>query len=131
VNDTSHAAFDVTHTPLEGDEAVAYEKSRTEQQEAEAETRWDLAEKVLVGEMTLEDLPDDIGGYTSFTIEDYCTQVGQGPVRGRGREMLAKGDEGPVFQRHLWLREVNAMVEGRPLTDWALPAETFTTQTNL
>lgn len=130
VNDTSHAAFDVTHTPLEGDEAVAYEKSRTEQQEAEAETRWDLAEKVLAGEMTLEDLPDDIGGYTSFTIEDYCTQVGQGPVRDRGKEMLAKGDEGPVFQRHLWLREVNAMMEGRPLTDWALPVEPFTTQTN-
>jgi 5,5'-dehydrodivanillate O-demethylase len=130
VNDTAHAAFDVTHTPVEGDEAIAYEKSRTEQQEAEAEIRWDLAEKVLAGEMTLEDLPDDIGGYTSFTIEDYCTQVGQGPVRGRGKEMLAKGDEGPVFQRHLWLREVNAMMEGRPLTDWTLPAEPFTTQTN-
>ena len=52
-------------------------------------------------------------------------------MRGRGREMLAKGDEGPVFQRNLWLREVNALVEGRPLTDWRLPAEPFTTMTNM
>ncbi len=126
VNDTSHAAFDVTHTPLVGAEAEAYEKSRREQQEEEAETRWDLAEKVLAGEMTLEGLPDDIGGYTSFTIEDYTTQVGQGPVRGRGSEMLAAGDAGPVFQRNLWLREVNALVQGKPLTDWKIPDEPFT-----
>jgi hypothetical protein len=36
-------------------------------------------------------------------------------------------DEGPLFQRKLWLREISAMLEGRPLTDWTLPAEPFTT----
>jgi 5,5'-dehydrodivanillate O-demethylase len=127
VNDRSHAAFDVTHTPLVGEEARAYEKSRKEQQEREAETRWDLAEKVLAGEMTLETLPEDIGGYTSFTIEDYCTQVGQGSIAERGPELMAPSDEGPLFHRRLWLQEVNAMVEGRPLTEWKLPAEPFTT----
>jgi 5,5'-dehydrodivanillate O-demethylase len=127
VNDTAHAAFDVTHTPLEGEEARAYAESRRKQQEAEAETRWDLAEKVLAGDMTLEDLPDDIGAYTSFTIEDYVTQVGQGTIRARGPEFLAPGDEGPLFQRRLWLREINAMAQGKPLTDWQLPAEPFTT----
>jgi 5,5'-dehydrodivanillate O-demethylase len=127
VNDTAHAAFDVTHTLLEGDEARAYAASRKQQQEAEAETRWDLAEKILAGEMTLEDLPDDVGAYTSFTIEDYVTQVGQGPINGRGYEFLAPGDEGPLFQRKLWLREVNAMAAGKPLTNWQLPAEPFTT----
>jgi 5,5'-dehydrodivanillate O-demethylase len=125
VNDRAHAAFDVTHTPLEGDEARRYEESRRIQQEAEAEIRWDLAEKVLAGEMTLEELPDDMGGYTSFTIEDYTTQVGQGGIAERGPELLAPSDEGPLFQRNLWLREINALVEGRPLTEWKLPAEPF------
>ena len=129
VNDRAHAAFDVTHTPLEGDEAIAYAKSRSEQQEAEAVTRWDLAEKILAGEMTLEELPEDIGGYTSFTIEDYTTQVGQGAIRERGPELLALSDEGPLFQRKLWLREVAALLEGKPLTQWQLPAEPFTTMT--
>jgi 5,5'-dehydrodivanillate O-demethylase len=127
VNDAAHAAFDVTHTPLIGEEAKAYAKSRKEQQEAEAEIRWDLADKVMAGEMTLEDLPDDMGGYTSFTIEDYCTQVGQGPLKGRGDELMAVSDEGPLFHRRLWLQEVNALVEGKPLTDWRLPSAPFTT----
>jgi 5,5'-dehydrodivanillate O-demethylase len=127
VNDTTHAAFDVTHTPLLGDEALAYAQSRKEQQEREAEIRWDLADKVMAGEMTLEDLPDDMGGYTSFTIEDYTTQVGQGTIAERGPELMAPSDEGPLFHRRLWLQEVNAMAEGRPLTEWKLPAEPFTT----
>ena len=130
VNDRAHAAFDVTHTPLSGDEAIAYAKSRSEQQEAEAITRWDLAEKVLAGDMTLEELPEDIGGYTSFTIEDYTTQVGQGGIRERGPELLAVSDEGPLFQRKLWLREVSALLAGKPLTPWKLPAEPFTRMTN-
>jgi 5,5'-dehydrodivanillate O-demethylase len=122
VNDTSHATFDVTNTPLEGAQARAYLEARAEQEE-EAETRWDLAEAILGGEMTLEDLPDDMSGYTSFTIEDYVTQVGQGSIAERGAECLAVSDEGPIFHRRLWLREVNAMMDGKPLTDWRLPAE--------
>ena len=127
VNDRAHAAFDVTHTPLEGEDALAYRKSRAEQ-EAEAVERWDLAEKVLAGEMMLEDLPQDMSGYTSFTIEDYCTQVGQGSIRERGEEFLAPSDEGPLFQRQLWLREINAMAKGKPMKDWTLPSQPFTTR---
>ena len=120
VNDQSHAAFDVTHTPLEGDAAKAYTEARAEQ-ETEAETRWDLAEKILAGEMTLEDLPDEMGAYTSFAIEDYTTQVGQGPIKGRGEENLAPTDTRLVLLRRLWMREVSALRNGRPLTDWRIP----------
>ncbi|MDX1483495.1 MAG: hypothetical protein R3229_03340, partial [Alphaproteobacteria bacterium] len=125
IDDCSHATFDVTNTPVFGAEAEAYAESRA-RQEAEAESRWDLAEKVLAGEMTLEDLPDGMSGYTSFTIEDYVTQVGQGTIAQRGPECLALSDEGPLFHRRLWLREVGAMMAGRPLTDWRLPAAPLT-----
>ncbi len=124
INDTANASFDVSLTPLEGEEATAYERSRAVQ-ETEAENRWDLAEKILAGEMTLEDLPDDMSAYTSFTIEDYVTQVGQGPVRGRGEELLAPSDMRLVMLRRLWLREVSAMLAGKPLTDWRMPTEPF------
>ena len=130
INDGAHAAFDVTHTPLEGEEAKRYAQSRAEQQEAEAETRWDLAEKILAGEMTLEDLPDEMGAYTSFTIEDYVTQVGQGPVKGCGPELLSVSEERVILLRKLWLREVAALVEGRPLTDWRVPTQPFSGLTN-
>jgi 5,5'-dehydrodivanillate O-demethylase len=125
INDTSHAAFDVTLTPLVGEEARDYAKARYDQQEAEAETRWDLAELILAGEMTLEDLPDDMGAYTSFTIEDYVTQVGQGPVKDRGPELLCPSEPRLILLRHLWMREVSAMLDGKPMTEWATPAEPF------
>ena len=123
VSDQSHAAFDVTHTPIEGEEGRRFAESRSAQQEAEAETRWDLAEKVLAGEMTLEDLPSDMGAYTSFAIEDYVTQVGQGPVNGRGRERLVDTDMKVILMRRLWLQEVTAMMSGEPLTEWKIPVE--------
>ena len=125
INDGAHAAFDVTHTPLIGDEAKAYAKARADQQESEAETRWDLAEKILAGDMTLEDLPDDMGAYTSFTIEDYVTQVGQGPIKSRTPEMLAPSEHRLVMLRRLWMREVSALVEGKPTTEWKIPTEPF------
>jgi 5,5'-dehydrodivanillate O-demethylase len=123
VNDQKFAAFDVTHTPLEGAEARAYAESRREQQEAEAVTRWDLAEKILAGDMTPEDLPPEISAYTSFMIEDYVTQVGQGPIGSRGDEQLALTDGKLVLLRRLWLREVAALLNGEPLTEWKIPTE--------
>jgi 5,5'-dehydrodivanillate O-demethylase len=120
INDEKHAAFDVTLTPVEGDDARAYAAARATQED-EAEARWDLAEKILAGNMTLEDLPAGMSAYTSFTIEDYCTQVGQGPIRGRGKEHLAASEGRLLLLRQLWLREVNALVEGRPLKNWTVP----------
>jgi 5,5'-dehydrodivanillate O-demethylase len=125
INDQKHCSFDVTLTPLTGEAGRAYEKSRRDQQNAEAETRWDLAEKVLAGEMTLEDLPADMGAYTSFTIEDYVTQVGQGPLSTRGPELIAVSEERLIMLRKLWMREVSALVEGKPLTDWKMPTKPF------
>jgi hypothetical protein len=125
INDVRHVAFDVTHTPLEGEEARCYEKSRLEQQESEAETRWDVAEAILAGELTPEDLPVEMSAYTSFGIEDYVTQVGLGPIATRTREQLGRTDAKPILLRRLWLREVAALLDGSSLTDWRMPAEPF------
>ena len=123
VHDQKFAAFDVTHTPLEGAEAEAFAEARYTQQEAEAEFRWDLAAKIMEGEMTLDDLPQDMGAYTSFAIEDYVTQVGMGPLGERGKENLAATDTKLAMLRRLWLEEVNALMKGQPTTDWTLPDE--------
>lgn len=130
VNDRKYVNFDVTNTPLEGEEAHVYAATRLLHQEAEAKSRWDLAEKVLAGELTLEELPADLTAATTFEIEDYVTQVGQGTVAGRGREWLGPSDSDTIIIRRLWLREVTALLEGRPLTEWRIPnrpiAETVT-----
>jgi 5,5'-dehydrodivanillate O-demethylase len=122
VNDQKYVNFDVTNTPLEGEEAHVYAATRLLHQEAEAKSRWDLAEKILAGEMTLEELPDDLTAATTFEIEDYVTQVGQGTIAARSREWLGPSDSDTIIVRRLWLREVTALVEERPLTDWQIPA---------
>ena len=121
VNDERYVNFDVTNTPLEGEEARVYTRARLKHQEAEAESRWDLAEKVLAGEMTLEDLPADLTAATTFEIEDYVTQVGQGRIASRGRELLGPSDADTIVIRRLWLREVGALVNGDALTEWRIP----------
>jgi hypothetical protein len=73
--------------------------------------------------MTLEEVPNEIGAYTAFEIEDYVTQVGQRGIEGRGREQLGRIDAKPILLRRLWLREVTALLEGRPLTNWKIPTE--------
>ena len=123
VNDRKHVAFDITHTPLLGEEAKAYLASRSTQQEAEAADRWDIAEKILAGEMTPEEIPHELSAYTSFSIEDYCTQVGQGTIAERSKEHLGTTDVKTALLRRLWLREVEALIEGKPLTDWKIPTE--------
>lgn len=130
VNDASFVSFDVTHTPLLGEEARAYERSRLGQQEAEAEERWDIAEKIIAGDMTPEDLPDEMSAYTSFAIEDYATQVGVGPIMGRSTENLGSTDVKVALLRRLWLREVVAMMAGDPLTEWKIPTTPLTEMVN-
>lgn len=125
VNDSTYVNFDVTCTPLDGEEGRAYAEARYTQMEQDAEMRWDLAEKVLAGEMTLEELPADLQANTCFIIEDYVTQVGQGGVAARGREQLGREDAKLILLRRMWLREVAAMLDGRPLKDWAVPSESL------
>jgi 5,5'-dehydrodivanillate O-demethylase len=125
INDAKFVAFDVTNTPLFGDDAKRYAAVRAEEQEGQVNTRWDLADKILAGEMTLEDLPADMDSYTSFAIEDYVTQVGQGPIAGRDKEMLGSTDVKPVLLRRLWIRDITALLEGRPITDWQIPMESL------
>jgi 5,5'-dehydrodivanillate O-demethylase len=123
VNDQTYVNFDVTNTPLEGEEARNYAATRLEYQEAEAVSRWDLAEKVLAGDLTLEELPPDLTAATTFQIEDYVTQVGQGTIAGRSREQLGPSDVDTILPRRLWLREVSALLEDRAMTDWKIPSE--------
>jgi 5,5'-dehydrodivanillate O-demethylase oxygenase subunit len=121
VNDTHYVGFDVTSTPIEGEAGAAYQAAKYKQLETDAVERWDLADAILAGDMCVEDLPSDLGPATCFMVEDYVTQVGQGKVAGRGREHLGTVDAKPVLLRRMWLREVAAVIDAQPTTNWAIP----------
>jgi 5,5'-dehydrodivanillate O-demethylase len=123
VDDETYTAFDVTRTPLTGEAAAEYAARRRAEQESEAEVRFDVAEDILAGRLTIEAMPDEVSHYNGFAIEDYVTQVGQGRIADRVNERLGRTDARVIFKRRLWLRELRALEEGRPLKDWRIPTE--------
>lgn len=45
-------------------------------------------------------------------------QVGQGPTELRKKENLGRSDMPLLLQRKIWVRELQALADGAPLTAW-------------
>ena len=54
-------------------------------------------------------------------VEDVVAQVGQGTIVNRQAEHLGKEDVGVILLRKVWARELQALADGRPLTEWVMP----------
>jgi 5,5'-dehydrodivanillate O-demethylase len=76
------------------------------------------ATAVLAGEKTIKDLDSNA---ILTEVEDFVTLVGQGAIADRPGEHLGKTDIGLVLIRKMYTREMRALAEGRPLTDWRSP----------
>lgn len=53
-----------------------------------------------------------------ISAQDYLAQRGQGVIADRSLEMLGKSDLGVVTLRRIFLRELEAQREGRPMKQW-------------
>ena len=80
----------------------------------------EVGRTIRAGRMTVEDV-DLADAY--FPIGDDVTQLGQGAIADREHERLGASDVGVVLLRNLWKRELRALAEGRPLTEWKHAAE--------
>ena len=108
---------------MNGPAAKALEKTRREQTEGVGDRLNQLGDQILAGELTIENLGAELSTYEIFRVEDYVTQVGQGPLANRSAERLAQLDMGVVMRRKLWEREMKALAEGKPLTEWIIPTQ--------
>src|SRR5256885_10422147 len=67
------------------------------------------------------------GGIRAYKVTGVQTcalpisQWGQGTIRDREHERLGRSDRGVILLRGLWDRELRALAEGRPLTQWTIP----------
>lgn len=77
----------------------------------------ELGEAVLRGEIRIQDLEGDDKANIVW-IQDYAVQVGQGPYQLRKKENLGRSDAPLILQRKIWLRELQALADGKPLTRW-------------
>jgi len=122
IDDEQHRSFNVNLAHLSGEPVERYRRHLAEREAALA-TDGELAglsEAVMRGEIHVDDLkgrPDLVG------IQDYVAQVGQGAIADREDERLGRSDLMVILLRKIWLRELRALAEGRPLKTWTKPLE--------
>jgi 5,5'-dehydrodivanillate O-demethylase len=118
VDDDNTVSFSVDLLYLEGAEAEAYRQRRREtEQIATNAPPPQMGDAILAGRVREEDLDARLSTATLFSVEDYVTQVGQA-IADRTQDRLGKNDVGLALMRKLWERELRALEEGRPLTEW-------------
>lgn len=125
VDDENFVSFAVWFIDLHGSEAEEYLESVRAARESVGGDPGKLTnlygDKVLRGEISLNDLSHDIGTRYLFNVEDYVAQVGQGRILDRKQERLGKVDAGTILLRRLWMREMQALEDGKPLKEWVVP----------
>jgi 5,5'-dehydrodivanillate O-demethylase len=121
IDDETHCSFSVQFVPVTGELAERCKARRDATPMQSVSVVYDLAGAVLRGEMSLDDIADHRG--VMVNVEDYVTQVGQGAIADRTIERLRASDAGLVLLRQVWMRELKALAEGRPLTGFVRPPE--------
>jgi 5,5'-dehydrodivanillate O-demethylase len=119
IDDVTHRSFGIRWVNRTGADAEEYLARRQEQQQREPDTSWEVAAQVLAGQRSMHTLPLERTDLTS--IEDDITQVGQGVLPDRSQEHLGATDAPIILSRRIWLREMQALAEGRPLKQWQTP----------
>jgi 5,5'-dehydrodivanillate O-demethylase len=120
IDDASSLRFEINLVHLSGEAAEAH-RQRAEALLATVRPANEWGDQILAGKLTIRGLPRDMSTYQLFRIEDYVTQVGQGQSVAHAQDRLGRIDSGVVLRRKLWLRELAALKQGRPLTEWRIP----------
>jgi 5,5'-dehydrodivanillate O-demethylase len=122
VDDSNHLTFTIVVVPLHGEAAEKWQEQAVKLQQAPHTPNYHWVKQVLGGEMTIEDiktLPDFEQSRDLINIQDEVTQVGQGVIANRNEENLGAADRATVLVRKVWLRELQNLIDGRPLKQWA------------
>ena len=120
IEDSSHASFNISLVHIT-DEAVERYRERRRRQRAtvvKLPSAREMADAVLAGKLSIheiEDRPDIVN------IQDHVAQEGQGAIPDRNAERLGQSDAAVILMRKIWVRELRALLEGRPLKTWSLP----------
>jgi len=133
LDDDSHVSFGIDLRHLRGDAAKRYRAAQEEQNErvraARLEPVEEVARQILTGRRSLED-PDILARPDLVNIQDCVAQMGQPKIAEGAFEHLGRSDRGVILFRKMWLRELAALSEGRPLKQW-LPPRALVTQTGV
>ncbi|HWE73408.1 MAG TPA: Rieske 2Fe-2S domain-containing protein [Stellaceae bacterium] len=132
-DDDTHLSFGIDLRHLTGDAAKRYRNAQAQERARMKALKLEpvdvVARDILAGRRGLED-EDILARPDLVNIQDCVAQMGQPAVADGPYENLGRSDRGVILWRNMWLREVGAMVEGRPMKHWQVP-KTLTTQTGM
>ncbi|HXM07241.1 MAG TPA: hypothetical protein VN936_07245, partial [Candidatus Acidoferrum sp.] len=81
----------------------------------------EIAAQVMACEITLDEI--DMEHPLLPVIQDTVTMGGQGLIADRSAEHLGSSDRAIALLRRIWKREMNAVRDGKPLTEWKRSGE--------
>jgi 5,5'-dehydrodivanillate O-demethylase oxygenase subunit len=118
IDDYTHRSFNVSFVHATGEAAQRYRERMARRQGPLSPSANELAWSVLRGEQHVDELNDrpDI-----VNLQDIVAQVGQGQIPDREQDHLGHSDMLLVLLRSIFLRELQALLDGRQLTLWAHP----------
>ena len=120
VDDETHLQVHIIGTFGGGEPTEQMRNRWREFANAETEAR-DVAERVMSGELHFDQIAQMC--HHVPLAQDHVVQGGQGVIadRRKGIEHLGASDAGIVAVRRLYIQELTAFAEGRPLTQWVRP----------
>jgi 5,5'-dehydrodivanillate O-demethylase len=122
IDDTRHTSFTVELFPLTGAAAEQHRARRAAwMAKGGHQVDPELTHEILAGRQRLHDVERERTDVNLTHLQDDVTQIGQGIIRDRSQEHLGRSDEHVVLLRKLFEREMRALAEGQPLTQWYLP----------
>lgn len=121
VDDENHMQYTVNAVRLAADKMRDYQERHTARVARRNTLHGEVAAQVLEGGARLQDV--DPGITDMVRLQDDIAQIGQGVLPNRGEDHLGQSDVGVILIRKLWTRELRALAEGRPLTQWKYDVE--------
>ncbi|HEX9879290.1 MAG TPA: Rieske 2Fe-2S domain-containing protein [Candidatus Binatia bacterium] len=121
VDDEHCVSFPLDFAHLSGEAARKYQERRQRARQATKDSHTDLGEEILAGKLRMCEVTEQANLKNLTSLEDYIVQVGQGGIPDRDEERLGRMDVGVILLRKLWERELEALVEGKPLKEWKVP----------
>jgi 5,5'-dehydrodivanillate O-demethylase oxygenase subunit len=119
VDDESHYTFQSNLFRITGEAAEQYRARRAQwlAQGGRSEAP-ELTEAILAGELRVHDLWKDYPTIDVTRVEDDVAYIGQGVIADPSEHRLGSTDVGTILLRQMYAKELRALAEGRPLTNW-------------
>lgn len=120
IDDGTHSSFVAKRSELIGPDAEAYLRTRDalRSQMKELEPAERVADRILRGEMHIDELP---ARPDQVMIQDIVVLKSQGPRPQRENDTLGASDKQIKLLRRIYARELKALGDGKPIKQWRVP----------